>query len=66
LDANHDGRISRIEWLEAESLFDKLDRNHDGVLTRDEYEHVDEERGIVGTLIYKIKSKLASLWDKLW
>jgi Ca2+-binding EF-hand superfamily protein len=33
-DTNHDGRVSRDEFLAARSArFDKLDRNHDGDLT---------------------------------
>ncbi|HEX5038355.1 MAG TPA: hypothetical protein VFX30_14460 [bacterium] len=66
LDSNRDGRISRSEWEEGDSLFDRLDKNHDGVLSRNEYEGVDEERGFLSGLLYKVKDKLASLWDKLW
>jgi hypothetical protein len=66
LDINRDGRISRSEWEEGDSLFDRLDKNNDGVLTRSEYEHVDEERGFVSGIVHKIKDSLASLWDKLW
>ena len=36
-DANHDGRITRSEFLEArQNAFTRLDRNGDGYLTRDD------------------------------
>src|SRR4030095_3476196 len=36
-DREHDGIISRSEWLESSDSFYRLDDNHDGVLTRPEY-----------------------------
>jgi hypothetical protein len=37
-DANHDGRVSRAEFLAARAAqFDQLDRNHDGMVRLDEY-----------------------------
>ena len=36
-DANHDGKISREEFMnQAHAMFDRLDTNHDGRLTQDE------------------------------
>src|SRR5438309_1470744 len=32
-DANHDGKITKEEFLGPDDLFERLDRNHDGVLT---------------------------------
>jgi Ca2+-binding EF-hand superfamily protein len=37
LDANHDGRITRNEWVEDLRTFDSLDTNRNAVLTREEY-----------------------------
>ena len=36
MDSNHDGRISRDEWLNPPPAFDKFDANRDGFLTADE------------------------------
>lgn len=37
LDTNHDGKVSRQEWLAAaQRRFDAMDTNHDGVLDRQE------------------------------
>jgi Ca2+-binding EF-hand superfamily protein len=37
-DANHDGRITRAEYIDArKAMFDKLDRNHDGVVSQDDF-----------------------------
>ena len=37
-DANHDGVVSREEFLSARAAkFDQLDRNHDGYLTDDDF-----------------------------
>lgn len=36
-DANHDGKISREEFVaQAHAMFDRIDANHDGRLTQDE------------------------------
>ncbi|MGE5514739.1 MAG: EF-hand domain-containing protein [Bacteroidota bacterium] len=41
MDTDHDGFVSRQEFLaahaRAERAFDRLDSNHDGVISRDEY-----------------------------
>lgn len=37
MDTNHDGRISKSEWMAFyERQFKKLDRNGDGFVTKDE------------------------------
>lgn len=41
MDADHDGFVSREEFLaahaRADRMFDRLDGNHDGAISRDEY-----------------------------
>ncbi len=37
MDANHDGKISKKEWLSFhENLFNGIDKNRDGFITKDE------------------------------
>jgi Ca2+-binding EF-hand superfamily protein len=37
MDANHDGKISKKEWMAAqERHFNQLDKNGDGFVTKDE------------------------------
>lgn len=65
-DENNDGRISRREWTESDDLFDRLDRNNDGYLSRAEYERIDEERGMVGNWVAKLKDGVVGLWNWLF
>lgn len=37
LDTNRDGRVSRDEFLDADIIFQALDRNHHGFFTLEEY-----------------------------
>jgi EF hand len=37
LDRNHDGRLSRAEWMGPSITFDRLDINRDGVITPNEW-----------------------------
>lgn len=37
LDLNHDGRLSRAEWMGPSTIFDRLDINRDGVITPNEW-----------------------------
>jgi hypothetical protein len=66
LDLNHDGIISRSEFRESDSLFERLDKNHDGILTVTEYRVIDEERGLLSGLLYKVKSKVSSFLSWLF
>ena len=44
IDTNHDGKISKDEWVAHESAtFDKIDGNHDGALTKDEFKATHEK-----------------------
>lgn len=66
IDDNDDGRLSRREWDGNDDLFDRLDKNNDGYISRAEYENIDEERGMLGNLVSKIKDSVAGLWDWLF
>ncbi|HSA58602.1 MAG TPA: EF-hand domain-containing protein [bacterium] len=66
LDENRDGRISRQEWNEGNDLFDKLDKNNDGYLSRTEYARVEEERGVLGNLLAKVKEKVVGFFASLF
>ena len=44
IDTNHDGKISKDEWLaHSSAMFDKIDANHDGSLTKDEFKAMHEK-----------------------
>lgn len=66
LDENRDGRISRSEWNEGDDLFDKLDRNDDGYVSRSEYARIEEERGLIGNFLAKVKEKVVGFFASLF
>lgn len=66
LDDNRDGRISRREWSEGDDLFDKLDKNNDGYISRSEYARIEEERGVLGNILAKVKDKVVGFFAGLF
>jgi len=66
LDGNRDGRISRTEWNEGDDLFSKLDKNDDGYISRSEYGRIEEERGLIGNLVAKVKEKVVGFFSDLF
>jgi Ca2+-binding EF-hand superfamily protein len=42
MDRNHDGDVSRREFLGSEEAFRKIDRDSDGLISLEEAERADE------------------------
>ena len=66
IDVNNDGRISLKEWTESKELFIILDRNRDGYVSPTEYARIDEERGLLSSLLGKVKEKVGGFWSWLF